>query len=165
VQAAARSSSSAINGSAGLRRRAQRHAAVDGIAVDNQRKLANAFPFWELGERMLPKWERANLDAAVRIIARRTLLHAWGRYRDAENPLKAWFKEVEVAHWAGSEDVRRQYRTASIVGDERVVFNIKGNSYRLVVAINYAAKIVFIKFFGTHAEYNKIDVVEVQHDD
>ena len=84
------------------------------------------------------------MNAVVRIIARRTLQRAWTRYRDAENPLKAWFKEVEAAEWTGPEDVRRLYRTASIVGDERVVFNIKGNTYRLVVAVNYAAKIVFI---------------------
>lgn len=116
-------------------------------------------------DRWLPKWEHASLDATVRIIARRTLQNAWARYRDAENPLKAWFKEVEAAEWTGPEDVRRRYRTASIVGDERVVFHVKGNTYRLVVAVNYAAKIVFIKFFGTHAEYDRIDVTEVQHDD
>jgi mRNA interferase HigB len=101
----------------------------------------------------------------VRIIARKTLREAWARHRDAENPLKAWFKEVEAASWRGPEDIRLQYRTASIVGDGRVVFNIKGNTYRLVVAVNYAAKIVFIKFFGTHAEYDRIDVAEVEHDD
>ena len=72
---------------------------------------------------------------------------------------------MESADWSGPEDVRARYRTASIVGDDRVVFNIKGNTYRLVVAINYAAKVVFIKFFGTHAEYGKIDVAGIQHDD
>lgn len=101
----------------------------------------------------------------MRIIARKTLREAWTKYRDAENPLRAWCKEAEAAQWGSPEDIRSQYRTASIVGDQRVVFNIKGNTYRLVVAINYAAKIVFIKFFGTHAEYDKIDVAEVQHGD
>jgi len=98
----------------------------------------------------------------VRIIARKTLRDAWARYRDAEQPLKAWYKEAEAANWTGPADVRRQYPTASIVGNERVVFNIKGNHYRLVVAINYAAGIAFIKFFGSHAEYDKIDVKDVQ---
>ncbi len=100
----------------------------------------------------------------MRIIARKTLKEAWTKHRDAENPLKAWFKEVEAAEWNSPEDVRALYRTASIVSDTRAVFNIKGNHYRLVVSINYAAKLVFVKFFGTHAEYDKIDVVEVQHD-
>lgn len=84
------------------------------------------------------------------------------KHRDAEQQLKAWYKEAEAATWNGPEDVRLRYPTASIVGDERVVFNIRGNSYRLVVAIKYAASIVFIKFFGTHAEYDKIDVLKVQ---
>jgi mRNA interferase HigB len=98
----------------------------------------------------------------VRIIARKTLIHAWTKHRDAEHPLRAWYKEAEAARWTGPEDLRVMYPAASIVGDERVVFNIRGNNYRLVVAINYSAGIVFIKFFGTHAEYDKIDVRKVQ---
>lgn len=101
----------------------------------------------------------------MRIIARRTLATAWARHRDAESALRAWFKEAEAAEWTTPQEVRTRFPTASVVGDERVVFNIKGNTYRLVVAINYAAKIIFIKFFGTHAEYDKIDVAEVKHDD
>jgi len=98
----------------------------------------------------------------VRIISRKTLRDAWAKHRDAEDPLKAWFKETEQATWNGPEDVRARYPSASIVGNERVVFNVKGNTYRLVVAINYSAHIVFIKFFGTHAEYNNIDVTKVE---
>lgn len=98
----------------------------------------------------------------MRIISRNTLVEAWTKYRDAEQALKAWFKEAEAATWTSPEDVRTSYPRASIVGDERVVFNIRGNTYRLVVAINYRASIVFIKFFGTHAEYDKIDVTKVQ---
>lgn len=97
----------------------------------------------------------------MRIIARKTLQAAWSKHRDAEQPLKAWYKEAEAASWARPADVRRQYPAASIVGNERIVF-IKGNHYRLVVAVNYAAGIVFIKFFGSHAEYDKIDVKDVQ---
>lgn len=101
----------------------------------------------------------------MRIVARKAHKEAWTKHRDAESPLRAWCKEVEAADWSSLEDVRARYRTASVVGDERVVFNIKGNTYRLVVAVNYPARIVFIKFFGTHAEYDRIDVSEVRHDD
>lgn len=114
---------------------------------------------------LLPKWELCYLLVGVRIIARRTLERAWTKYRDAEGSLKAWFKEVETAIWTGPEDVRRRYPTASIVGDERIVFNIRGNTYRLVATVNYRAKIVYIKFFGTHAAYDRIDVARVRHDD
>jgi mRNA interferase HigB len=98
----------------------------------------------------------------VRVVKRKTLEGSWKKYRDAEGPLKAWFAETVAADWTSPEDVRARYRTASIVGDERVVFNIKGNKYRLVVAVNYRARLVFIKFFGTHAEYDRIDVETVK---
>jgi mRNA interferase HigB len=97
----------------------------------------------------------------VRIIARKTLIQAWTKHRDAEQPLRAWYHDAEAAQWASPADIRALYPTASIVGDERVVFNVRGNHYRLVVAINYPARIVYIKFFGTHAEYDKIDVKKV----
>lgn len=95
-------------------------------------------------------------------MSRKTLVQAWTKHASTEQPLKAWFQDARAARWAGPEDIRAQYPTASVVGNERVVFNIKGNSYRLVVAVNYAAKIIFIKFFGTHAEYDKINVEDVQ---
>ena len=98
----------------------------------------------------------------VRIIARKTPIQAWTKYRDAEQPLRAWYKEADAADRASPDDIRARYVTASIVADDRVVFNIKGNRYRLVVALNYEARIVYIKFFGTHAEYDKIDVTKVQ---
>lgn len=98
----------------------------------------------------------------LRIIARKTLVKAWEKHPITEQPLKAWFQDAKVAQWNGPEDLRTQYPTASIIGNERVVFNIKGNAYRLVVAVNYAAKIIYIKFFDTHAEYDKIDVEKVQ---
>jgi len=79
---------------------------------------------------------------------------------DAEEPLLAWFREVEKAEWNGPS-ASKKYRNASIVGDNRVVFNIKGNDYRLVVKINYPYRVVYIRFIGTHAEYDKIDVEEV----
>ena len=77
----------------------------------------------------------------------------------------AWFHEVERASWASSADVRNSYGTASIVSSDRVVFNIKGNDYRLVTAIDYRRRIVFIKWFGSHREYDEIDARTVQYGD
>ena len=79
--------------------------------------------------------------------------------------LNAWFHEVEKAAWRTSTDVKRSYATASIIDKERVVFNIKGNSYRLVTAIDYQRQAVFIEWLGTHADYDKIDVRTVRYGD
>ena len=97
----------------------------------------------------------------MRIIARKTLREFWGRFPDLEEPLLAWYREVEKEDWDTPAKVKQKYRNASIVGDNRVVFNIKGNDYRLVVHINYFYRVVYIKFVGTHAEYDRIDVEEV----
>jgi mRNA interferase HigB len=99
----------------------------------------------------------------MRIIARKTLRQFWqrARYRDAEQPLKAWFREVAHADWSDPGDVKRAYRNASVVGDGRVVFNIAGNKYRLVVRINYPYRVVYIRFIGSHKDYDKIDVTKV----
>jgi mRNA interferase HigB len=94
------------------------------------------------------------------IIALKTLKTHWeipGR-EDSCEPLKAWYHEVKHADWTNPNQIKEQYRSASIIGDHRVVFNICGNKYRLVVRVNYAAQWVFIRFVGTHAEYDKIDV-------
>ena len=77
--------------------------------------------------------------------------------------LEAWFDEVKKAKWQNSADVRRHYATASIISADRVVFNIKGNSYRLVVAVDFDRSIVWIKWIGTHKEYDKINVKKVKH--
>ena len=97
----------------------------------------------------------------VRIIAKSRLRESWEKHPDAKGPLRAWYSEVERAEWQTSGHVRDQYRSASIVGDDRVVFNIKGNRYRLVVWINYRKGVVYIKWFGTHAEYDRVDVEKV----
>ena len=94
----------------------------------------------------------------MRIIKRRTLKEFWERHADSEEVLKAWFAEVKNADWDSTADVKQQYSSASFRPDNRVVFNIKGNNYRLVVKVSYAAKIVLIRFIGTHAEYDDIDV-------
>lgn len=96
----------------------------------------------------------------MRVIAKSRLREFWQRFPDAEGPLLAWFREVEKEDWNSPAKVKEKYRSASFVGN-RVVFNIKGNTYRLVVLINYSLRIVFIRFIGTHEEYDAINVKEV----
>jgi mRNA interferase HigB len=106
----------------------------------------------------------------MRIIARRTLREfvvARTGHKDhgaLKAALDAWFDEVRKARWRNPADVRRHYATASIVSTERVVFNIRGNRYRLVVAIDFERGIVWIKWLGTHSDYDDIDVTEVRHE-
>ncbi len=99
----------------------------------------------------------------MRVIARKTLVEFWNRpgRGDAERPLRAWFDAVCKADWAGPADIKAEFRSASFVPGNRVVFNICGNRYRLVVAVHYKSRIVFVRFIGTHVEYDRIDVYEV----
>ncbi len=96
----------------------------------------------------------------MRIISRGTLRDFWEKktFSDSEQPLKAWLSEAQKAKWNNPQDIKKKYRNASFVANNRVVFNIKGNDYRLVTQIQYAAKIVWIKFIGTHKEYDEINV-------
>lgn len=93
----------------------------------------------------------------MRIIARSTLIKFWKQYPDAEQPLKSWFQEAKKADWKTLNDIKNQYRNASILRKERVIFNIAGNKYRLVVQINFKIKILYIRFIGTHKEYDLIN--------
>jgi mRNA interferase HigB len=86
------------------------------------------------------------------------------RYKQAEESLKAWIFEVRYSDWENANELKSKYRNASIITSKRVVFNIKGNNYRLVVDIEYKLKIVFIVWFGTHSEYNKIDAKTVNYE-
>ena len=97
----------------------------------------------------------------VRVIARRTLREFWEHHPDCEQRLKTWYKETEEAIWTGPNDVKREYPSASIIANDRVVFNIKGNKYRLIVKINYHYGMVWIRFIGTHAEYDRIDAATI----
>ena len=97
----------------------------------------------------------------MRIVAKRTLRLFWEKHPDAKEPLLAWYREVEKEDWANPAELKEKYRSASIVGNNRVVFNIKGNDYRLAVRINYPHRMTYIRFIGTHEEYDKIDVEEV----
>jgi mRNA interferase HigB len=99
----------------------------------------------------------------MRIIARKTLRGFWEapRYADAEQPLKAWFKIASEADWADPADVKALFRSASFVGGNRVAFNIAGNKYRLITKINYPYRVVYIRFIGTHKQYDAIDAKEI----
>jgi len=93
----------------------------------------------------------------MRIISRKTLRDFYGKHTDARAQLEAWFQEVAADEWSCPKDIRRRYPSADILPGNRVVFNIKGNSYRLIVKIHYNTGIVFIRFVGTHAQYDKVD--------
>lgn len=97
----------------------------------------------------------------MRIIARRTLREFWKRHRAAEQPLKAWYREASIATWTGPEDIKRTYRHASFVKGNRVIFNVGGNKFRLVVHANYTFAILYVRFVGTHAEYDRIDAEHI----
>jgi mRNA interferase HigB len=93
----------------------------------------------------------------MRIIAISHLKAFWEQHPDAEQPLLAWIDEAKKAKWQSPSDIKAQYRNASILKSRRVVFNIKGNAYRLVVAVAYRYGALYVKFVGTHAQYDAID--------
>jgi mRNA interferase HigB len=100
----------------------------------------------------------------MRVIAVSNLKAFWElpEYRDSEAALKSWLEEVLAAKWRQPSDIKRQYRSASILKNRRVVFNIKGNDYRLVVAVAYLYQAVYVKLVGTHAQFDTIDVHTVE---
>ena len=93
----------------------------------------------------------------MRIISKKSLKKFWENHSDSEQPLRAWYEKVKRAQWKTSSDIKQDYRNASFVANNRVIFNVKGNAYRLVVAINYDYMIVYIRFVGYHKDYDKID--------
>jgi mRNA interferase HigB len=97
----------------------------------------------------------------VRVIAKRTLRDFWEKYPDAQGPLKSWHEETRQAHWKKPQQIKEQFSSASILKAGRVVFNIGGNKYRLVVAMDYGRQAYFIKFIGTHRQYDAIDAETV----
>ena len=110
------------------------------------------FPKWEY---KFPQWEERKNK--VRIISRPTLIRFWKVHPDAEQPIKAWYNEAKKAQWGNSSKIKKQYLKASILKNGRVIFNIGGNKYRLIVAIHYTSKIVYIRFIGTHQEHDLIN--------
>jgi mRNA interferase HigB len=97
----------------------------------------------------------------MHVIARRTLTEFTGRHPDAAGPINAWYHEAKAARWNNTAQVKARYPSASIINAERVVFNIAGNKYRLVTCINFASGKVFIRFIGTHAEYDRIKAEKI----
>ncbi len=93
----------------------------------------------------------------MRILAIQTLKHYWEEFPEAKQSLLSWYEEVEAALWDHPNDLKAQYRSASVLSEKRVVFNIHGNSHRLIVDTEYRLKIVFIVWFGTHRQYDKMD--------
>lgn len=94
----------------------------------------------------------------MHVISRPTLIKFWKKHPDVEIPLRVWFKKVEQAKWKSVNELKADFPTADYVGNDRVVFDIKGNNYRIVVLVFFTGQKMFIRFVGTHAEYDKIDV-------
>jgi mRNA interferase HigB len=97
----------------------------------------------------------------MRIISRKRLIEFWQIHPDAEQPLRSWFAEAKKANWKTPVEIKALYRSASVLPNNRVVFNIKGNDYRLVVAIEYRYGKIYIRFVGTHDEYGRIDATSI----
>ena len=97
----------------------------------------------------------------MHVISLKPLKEFWLKHSNAEGQLKAWYHEAKKAAWKTSAELKERYPTASIINSERVVFNICGNKYRLIVSISYSSHVVLIKFVGTHAEYEKVDAGSV----
>lgn len=92
-----------------------------------------------------------------RIVAKRTLKEFWDKYPDSEQYLKTWYETVHKSNWQSPSDIKAIYASASILGNGRVVFNVKGNTYRLIVRFNFEKQWAFIRFIGTHSEYDKVN--------
>lgn len=99
----------------------------------------------------------------MRVISVKKLKDFWSKpiYRDSEQSLRAWYAEAKKGNWSSPHEIKRVYRTASAVGNERIIFNICGNKYRLIVAVKYDFKIFYVRFIGTHRQYDEIDVKEI----
>ena len=103
----------------------------------------------------------------MRIIKEKTLNEfcKQAKYKQAESSVRAWVYEVRYCDWRSTTELKLKYANASILSSKRVVFNIKGNEYRLIVDIEFKLRIVFIVWFGTHAEYDKIDAKTIRYED
>ena len=97
----------------------------------------------------------------MRVIAKKILREFWEKHPDCEQQLRAWYQETSKTEWKSTKFIKAEYPSASLLMDNRIVFNIKGNHYRLIVKMNYDYQIVWIRFIGTHAEYDKIDATKI----
>ena len=97
----------------------------------------------------------------MRVIAKRILREFWEKHSDSKQQLKSWYQETSNVEWMNTKNIKKEYPSASFLTNNRVVFNIKGNNYRLIVKINYDYQMVWIRFIGTHAEYDKTDATKI----
>ena len=97
----------------------------------------------------------------MRVISKKILRDFWEMHSDCEQQLKSWFREACKSEWENPNQLKKEYTSASILEENRVVFNIKGNNYRLIVKISYEYQMIWIRFIGTHAEYDKINANEI----
>ena len=109
---------------------------------------------------MFPIWEHATF-LKVSIVTRGTLLRFWQSSPDAQEPLKTWYHEARKAHWTSPREVKKMYRHASVIADNRIVFNIAGNKYCLMVKFNHEFGTGYIQFIGSHKNFDKIDAENV----
>lgn len=97
----------------------------------------------------------------MRVIVKKVLRNFWEIHADCEQQLKAWYQETSKAQWQNPNQIKKDYPSASILSNHRIVFNLKGNNYRMIIKINYAYQIIWIRFIGTHSEYDKINANEI----
>ena len=100
----------------------------------------------------------------MRLIAKKTLREFWQNHKDCEKSLLIWYNKIKLAKWNNSNELKKQFPNASIINDLRVVFNIKGNKYRIVVEVDFDYKFIFVIWLGTHSEYDKINVKTIQYE-
>jgi mRNA interferase HigB len=100
-------------------------------------------------------------NLSMRVISRKTLREFWEQHPDARQPLQAWYDDAKHAVWHSPADIKNVYRNASFLANNRVVFNIKGNNYRLIVAVQYTLGILYIRFVGTHRDYDKVNATKI----
>ena len=99
--------------------------------------------------------------SCLRVISKKVLREFWQKHPECEQQLKSWYGEAESAIWKSPSDIKKDYPSASVITGNRIVFNIKGNKYRLIVKINYHYNNVWIRFVGTHSQYDKIDAEKI----
>jgi mRNA interferase HigB len=97
----------------------------------------------------------------LRVIAKKILREFWTKHPDCIQQLKSWYSEAEKSEWRTTNEIKEEYPSASILRDNRVVFNIKGNNYRLIVKVNFQYQMVWIRFIGTHSEYDRVDALKI----
>jgi mRNA interferase HigB len=110
----------------------------------------------------LDKYPILGLTFAMRVIAKATLSEFWSKHPASQQALRTWYEDASHAQWRTPQDIKARYASASFVSANRVVFNIKGNDYRLVVAVAYRFSALYVKFVGTHAQYDAIDATIVE---